>query len=122
MKLTDNPKPGEERRADLIYVGEYLKFADAAFYLTTFSQLFIPTVSEKSITVSKEVLKLRDELFEQYKDQLTNPVILAKVEKILIEADKASLSGDESEGFLNTSSKSWNIVRKKLFLRRRWIW
>lgn len=115
--LTDNPKDKNEARdPKKIYVDEYLRFTQAVYYMMVFSQLFVPGGGEKAITYSPEILKLKAELLEKYKDKLNDPVTVAKIEAELIKLDKEFLKGDpDAEGFL-FSDKSINIVRKKMFL------
>jgi hypothetical protein len=57
------------------------------------------------------------ELLEQYKDQLTDPIIIAKIESELIAMDKAYLAGDPSMRFYTAlGGKSFGVHRKKMFL------
>ena len=111
-RLTDDralhPKP------NAIFVSEYLKFTEAADYLTTFTSLFVPGVSEGAITLSPIVKELRDKLLKEHKDELTDPSVLAKIDAELVALDKQVLDKDSAAGFL-IDKKSYNIVRKKLF-------
>lgn len=115
-RFRNTPKEGEERSDKFIYVDEYLKFANSMFYLGSLSQLFVPAGSRKAMTVDPAVYKLRDKLVEENKDRLHDPAIIAKIDAELVKHDKAWIKGDAAEHFL-LSGKSYNIVRKKLFLQ-----
>lgn len=110
-------KAGDFTTSDPITVSEYLDFTDALLSLEGFSQLVVPSASEKALQTHPDVKKRRAELIEKYKDQLHDPAIVAKIEKELIALDKEWIKGDLAEGFYQTSEgKSYGIVRKKMFL------
>lgn len=108
-------KPKELKRPDPIYVSEYLNYIDAITSLDGLSQLVVPSATEKSLMTSPEVIKRRDELLEQYKDQLNDPAVVSKIEAELIALDKEWIKGDLSEGFYH-KSKSFDIIRKKVHI------
>lgn len=125
-RLVDDVTPGSvtapadnttntDPSTDDIYVSEYLKFADAMFYLTSFTQLFVPAGSEKSMTAPPGIEAFKQQLLEANKDRLNDPAVIAKIDAELVKVDAAYLKGDRSEGFL-INDKSRSIVRKKLFL------
>lgn len=103
-----------ERKPDQIYYDEYLKYTDAAIFAEQFTQLFVPSGSEKTLTFDPAIRELREKLLKQYADQLTDPAVIAKIDAELIKADKEWMKGDISEGYF-VSGKQFNIVRKKLF-------
>lgn len=120
-RLRDTPDVGDKlankpRDAKFIYVDEYLKFCDAMFYLGGLAQLFVPAGSVKAMTVDPAVIALRDKLIAENKDRLHDAATIAKIDAELVKHDKAWIKGDEAENFL-LSGKSYNIVRKKLFLQ-----
>lgn len=92
---------------------DYKRYIQALDYLTVFSDFITPVGSEKMFLPNKEVLKLRDSLLEEYKDQLNDPAIAAYIEEQITTADAESLKGDPSMGFLN--KKMINTVRKKMY-------
>lgn len=114
-RIRDTPRPGEPRDPSVIYVDEYKRFSDAALSLAGYSTLCVPTATERSLTTDPNVAIRRKELIEQYKDQLNDPVIQAKIDAELIAMDRAWLKGDPSEGFF-IKSKSYEVVRKKTHL------
>lgn len=106
---------GTEPRAGIdspIYVSEYLNYVDAAQSLVGYTQLCVPSATRKTMTVNPDILKRRDELLEQYKDQLNDPAIVAKIDKELVDLDREWMKGDLGEGFY-FKDKFYNVVRKK---------
>lgn len=113
-KLQDTPPPDAVRSNDFIYVDEYLKFCDAMFYLTSFTQICVPAATAKTMTAAPGIVEFKQKLLAENKDRLHDPAVIAKIDAALVEYDRAYLKGDLGEGFL-ISGKSFNIVRKKLF-------
>ena len=113
--LVDTPKENEQRQDDVIYVDEYVQFANSVFDLTVFSQLCTWGLTPKTILPPPNVSELKNSLIEANKDRLHDPAVIAAIEKQLIAHDSAFLKGDPGENFL-LSSKSRDIVRKKMFL------
>lgn len=113
--LNDTPDKGEERSKDKLYVDEYIKFVDAVFYLTNFSQLCVWGATEKVLTAPPGIKEFKKQLLEKYKDSLTDDTTLAKIDAELVAFDAAYLKGDPGENFL-LSNKSRAIVRKRKFL------
>jgi hypothetical protein len=105
----------ENIKPDSITIDEYMRFCEAAFALAGFSQLCVPSASERSLTTDPKIKIKRQELIEKYKDRLDDPVIQAKIGDELIAMDRAWIKGDVSEGFY-IKSKSFEVVRKKMFL------
>lgn len=118
-RLEDDPPDGAVPKMGLqvmpIYVSEYLKFVEAAFYMTGFTQLWVPGDTPKSVVAPPGIKEFREKLLKQYEGQLHDPAVVAKIDAELVKYDAEWLKGDESEGFL-ISKKSRNIVRRKLFL------
>lgn len=82
-----------------IYISEYLNFIDASLSLEGYSQLCVPTATEKSMTRSPETVALRDKLLKENSDKLDNPVVVSKIEAEIIKSDTDWIKGDLSEGF-----------------------
>lgn len=93
------------------------KVINAVFYVASFTALFVPTLTEKSMMNSPEVMKRKKELLEEYGEKLTDPLVAKEYEQELIAMDKAFLEGDTSKRFLDPlSSKTYEIHRKKMFI------
>jgi hypothetical protein len=102
---------------DQITTEQVKKYCKNAYFLFHFSELFMPTITEKSFEKNPALDKRRDELFEQYKDKLHDPTVMVKIEKELIQMDKDFLEGDPSKDFYDgVGSKAFNIHRKKMFI------
>jgi len=110
-----DPVPRAIDRAAPIYVSEYLKVVEAAFYTTGFTQLFVPADTRKSLMAPPGLAEYKAKLIEENKDRLHDPAVIADIDAKLIAFDSEYLKGDESEGFLITG-KSRTTVRRKLFL------
>ncbi len=111
--LIDNKEGKNNPKA--ITVDELLKFNEAVGALTGLSTVVVPTGTAKTFTIDPAIIKRRDELLAEYKDQLHDPAIIAKIEKELIDMDKASFKGDLAEGFL-IGKKSFDVARKRMFI------
>jgi hypothetical protein len=97
-----------------LYTSEYVKFSNAMFQLTAFTQLCVPAVTRKTMQAAPGILELRDRLLEQNRDHLDDPAVVAGIMKELVKYDKEYLKDDEGANFLITK-KSWDVVRTRLF-------
>ena len=101
-----------------ISMQEYRKYMDHGFFIGHAAELSVPTATAKSVTTDPKIKVRKAELFEQYKDQLNDPLVMEKIEKELLVMDAAWIKGDDSEGFHRgaNAAKSMGIHRKKLFI------
>ncbi len=115
-------KGNEKKMVELLRTGEIkpdqiYKYEDAVFFIGHFTILAVPGFSEKSLITDPKIPALKKQLIEKYKDQLHDPVIVAKIEDELIAADKKHLKSDDSTRFYDPLGKiSYNIHRKKMLL------
>lgn len=87
------------------------------YFIGSFTELCVPSISAKSLTTGEEVEKRREELYAQYADELDNPVIQTKIENELIAMDMQYLKDDESFGFyIPNKSKAFDVARKRMLL------
>lgn len=114
-RLENTPKPNQVREDKYIYVDEYVRFVDSLLYLTGFTQLCVWAATEKTISPPPGIEKIKAQLLLQFKDKLTDPSVLAGIEKELVAFDAAYLKGDPGENFL-LSKKLRETSRKILFL------
>lgn len=112
-RLKDNV-PLDQRNENDIYVDEYLKFCDSAFYLTAFTQICVPSATAKTLVAAPGIIELRKKLIEENKDRLHDPVVVAKIDAELVKYDKEYMKGDLGEDFL-IGGKAFAVVRKKLY-------
>lgn len=115
-KLVDDPEvSGKEPAADEIPVKMYMRFGRCVGALAGFCQVFVPTLTPKSLQTDPEVRVRRTELLEKNAERLHDPVVVARIQDELVDMDKAWLKDDPSEGFL-LSNKTWGTARKRMFL------
>lgn len=94
----------------------YTKYINNGYWFADGS-IFAPGWSEKSITIDPAIIKRRNDLLEEYKDKLDDPLVITRIEKELVDMDKAYMKGDSSESFyLAMGGKSFTDQRKKLFI------
>lgn len=113
-RFKDNPENDADRNDQDIYVDEYLKYCDAAFQMTAFSQIAVPGVTIKAIVGAPGIVEYRNKLLEENKGRLEDPAVIAGIDAKLVQYDKDYLANDDSMDFL-IKDKSFKIVRKRLF-------
>lgn len=114
-KLVDDLEDGAEQDPDKIYVSELLNYYDAIYSLTAYTQLCVPSASEKSLTTNPEILVRRDQLLAENADRLHDPAVLAAIEKELTDMDREWIANSESAGFF-IKDKNFDITRKKTYI------
>jgi hypothetical protein len=115
-KLKDTPDdPNAERDPTCFYVDELLKHNNAVTALSGYAGVLCPAATEKTMSVNPEILKERDKLLKEYKDQLHDPAIIAMIEKKLVDMDKAWFEGDAGKDFY-IKDKTYAVSRKRCFL------
>lgn len=97
-----------------VSIAEYKRFNEAIRHLEGFSQLCVPSATVKTMTVSPDVIKRRDELFKEHKDHLDDPVVQARIDKELVALEREWMKGDPAERFY-IKDKSYDVVRKRMF-------
>jgi hypothetical protein len=113
-KLKDTPENEADRKDSEIYVDDYLRFADAMFFLTCLSQICVPAATPKSMVPAPGIYEYRDKLIAEQPDRHNDPAFVAEVDAKLVAYDREYLKGDRSSDFY-ISGKSFDIVRKKRF-------
>ena len=113
-RFKDNPENDADRNDQDIYVDEYLKYCDAAFQMTAFSQIAVPGVTIKAIVGAPGIVEYRNKLLEENKGRLEDPAVIAGIDAKLVQYDKDYLANDDSMDFL-IKDKSFKVVRKRLF-------
>lgn len=92
------------------------QYIDHGYFLSSLSELYGSTMTKKSITPDKSIVKLRNKLYEKYKGQLKDPRIGTIIENEMIAADKEQLKHDPSMAFLGDSGKKFDVHRKRQHL------
>lgn len=115
-RLQTPPKDPKQRKDGEIYTDEYYRFAEACDFLMRMTQLAIPGDTERSVTTHPEMNALRDKLYEENKDRLHDPLVIADIERQLKALDKdVWLKDDPSLGLWVKDAKDFGVVRRKLF-------
>lgn len=114
--LVDNESvSGVPPQPHQIPVSMYMTFGKCMGALAGYTQLFVPTLTPKSLTTDPKIRIRRAELLEEHKDRLHDPVVVAKIQDELIAMDREYIKGDPSEGFL-ISKKTFGTARKRMFV------
>jgi len=114
-RYEDYPPEGVSKNPTAIYTDEWLRCANAHFHLENFSQLAVPAGSEKSMVTHPDMAKVRRQLYEENKDRLHDPAVIASIIAKLKALDKEWLKDDkDAMGFL-IKNKSFETVRRKLY-------
>lgn len=113
-KLEDEV-PDDKKSKDKIYISQYNKFVNCVTYMSGMASICIVTATEKNILPPPGIAKKRKELLEKYKGKLHDHVVVAQIEKELLEYDKEYLKDDPSYGKI-ISGKVANISRKRMYL------
>lgn len=104
-----------EEMENSITVQQYIKFTEAAFYLTNFTQIAVWAATPKTIVPPPGINEFRDRLLQENKDKLDDPVVVAGIDKQLVDYYKEYIKGDPGENFL-MSKKSIDNVARQLYL------
>ncbi len=98
---------------DAIFPHEIAKYKMSASALAPFAIICCASGSRVSMTIKKEVLELRDQLFEKHKDELSNPAVVADIEAQCVKYDTELRKGDVSDGYFMGDKKLQGVGRKK---------
>lgn len=114
--LVDDPEvSGVEPSPDQIPVKMYMRFGRCTGALAGFVQIFVPTLTPKSLMTDPRVREVRAKRLEEHADRLHDPVVVSRIQNELIDMDREWVKDDPSEGFL-LSNKTFGTARKRMFL------
>lgn len=114
-KMQDNPKPNEPEDPKALYVKHWLVLGKAVGDLDG-CEFFIPSLTEHSLQPYPDAAKDRARLLSSYTDEeLTDPVIQARIQDELVNKQKEYMKGDPAEGFI-LKGKTYNTALKQMFL------
>lgn len=102
--------------ADLVTTDQINTYTNNLYFIGHFTELSVPSMSEKSLSTDPNIKDRRDELLEKHKDELDDPIVLSKIEDELIAMDKAYIEGDSSAGFYMSSGKAFDVCRKRMLV------
>jgi hypothetical protein len=108
----------ENLRSGKITVEQLKHYSRSLHWLGHFTELSVPSVTERSLTVDPKIIARRDELLLQHHDEIAagNGVVMNQIESELIAMDRASLKGDVSTLFYDADSKSYEVHRKMMLV------
>ena len=115
-------KKSEKKMVELLKSGEISpdqihEYIEAVYFIGHHTLIAVPGFSKKSLVTDPKILELKRKLVEKHKDELDDPVVAAKIEDELIEADKKYLGDDVSTRFYTPlGSGLYNVKRKKMYL------
>lgn len=114
--VTPLVKPlGEGDPAINIYPTQLPVYVQSLHELINLCPIISPTGTERSMETHPEMAATRKRLYEENKDNLDDPAVVAKIEGELIKLDKEFQGQDETKDFY-LSGKDYSVKRKKLFL------
>lgn len=93
---------------------ELARYYEGTCWLEGFGQLFTAAATPYTILPHPDYQKLKSRLLEENKDNLEDPVALAKVQKELANLDREWIAQDPEGGFIR-SAKDFDITRAKMY-------
>lgn len=106
---TDDPDNTEAIRPSHINA-----FIQGLSELSPMCKAIVPTGTLRSLETHPDLYKVRDALLEKHKDELDDPAVVVKIQKVLDDMDTEWLQGDQSIEFF--SSKKSRMRRRKLLI------
>jgi hypothetical protein len=94
-------------------VARHKRFENDVGPITCLAECAITPASEKTVTANPENAKRKKELLELHKNNLSDPAVLANIQKELEDLDRKYLEGDEAEYYL--SSKKARASRTRVY-------
>lgn len=106
---TDKPEDTEALRPSHVAA-----FIQGLSELSPMCKAIAPTGTLRSLETHPDLYKVRDALLEKHKDELDDPAVVVKIQKILDDMDTEWLQGDQSIEFYK--SKKSRMRRRKLLI------
>lgn len=91
-------------------VPAHLRFENATNFLTSLSQIAVPSATRKSMVPQSNIIALRDRLLKEHKDEMGDPAVVANIQNQLMNLDKENLKDDPAMGFL-IKKKNFAVTR-----------
>lgn len=113
-KLVDDVDDPALEETDKIYVREMLKYVEHSVEISGYSQLCVPSATRRSMQPAPGHKEVLARLMAQYKDNLNDPAVIAKIGDEMEKMDREWIAGDPNKGFYQ-ADKSFQIIRKKMF-------
>lgn len=102
-------------KKNLVTTDEHIKFENAANMINVLAQVGVPALSKKTMLPPKHIIKRRDELYAQNKDNMHDPVVVANIQKELSGMLREYLKGDPSGDFF-INDKAYDVSLMRTFI------
>lgn len=112
-KLASDVPAGAKEDPNFIYVREYLRYGQAIFYLSGLNPICVPSASPKTLTRDPRTAEIRARELEANKDRLHDPAVIARIDKVLEDVDRAWVDDWGRDFYIK--DKAYNNSRKKMF-------
>ena len=113
--MCDNPAEGETVPEGKASVDTCMRFSEHCNFLEGLGLYFIRCSSVEALTVSKEVLALRDKLFAENKDKLHDPVVFTAIVDQVVALDyELQMKGPSRTFYIE--KKFIDNSRKRMFI------
>lgn len=108
----------EALRNETVTVEQVKHYSRNLHWLGHFTELCVPSFTERSLTIDPKIIARRNELIAEHRDEIAagNATVMNRIEAELIAMDRASLKGDVSTLFYDKDNKSYEIHRKTMLI------
>ena len=108
----------EGLRSGALSVEQIKHYSRNLHWLGHFTELAVPSFTERSLTVDPKIIARRDELLREHRAEIDagNATVMNRIEAELVAMDRASLKGDESTRFYDRDDKSYEVHRKMMMI------
>lgn len=115
-KLEDDVEEGQTEDPNRFYVREHLKFAEAIAYLRGMSQLFVWSVTRKTMLPPPGLKEYKQQLLKENAGKLNDLTTIADIKRKLAAFDAEWLKGDPGGEKFLSGKKAREVVRMKKLL------
>lgn len=108
----------EHLRAETFTVDQIKHYSRNLHWIGHFTELAVPSFTERSLTIDPKIIARRDELYKIHRKEIEsgNATVMNQIEAELIAMDRASLKGDVSTLFYDRDDKSYEVHRKAMLI------
>lgn len=114
LEFDDTPLPKGKDENDVVRPFQVGRFVKGVMETAPLCMGIVPTGSLRSLETHPDLYKVRDALLEKHKDELDDPAVVVKIQKVLDDLDTEWLSQDQSIDFFR--SKKSRMRRRKLLI------
>lgn len=101
--------------ADTVSVKSFKACINNGYTMTAFSRVCVATACPETMYPPKFLIEMRDRLFEENKDQLSDPLVMGRIQEELLNAYKAFLATTPSKNSF-IKAKTVNDAFNKMFV------